>query len=109
MIWAWFLNSVAVYITAQLLKGVEIKNFWAAIFVAALLSLINIFVRPVLLFFSIPFTIVTFGLFVWIIDALLIMLVDALVKDFKVKNFGWALGFGIVMSITSWGLMSIFG
>lgn len=109
MFLTWFLNSVAVYVTAQLLKGVEIKNFWAAIFVAALLALVNIFVRPVLLFLSLPFTIITFGLFIFVVDALLIMLVDYFVKGFTVKNFGWALGFGIVMSILSWGLMSLFG
>lgn len=108
MIWTWLLNSASVYIAANLLKGVEIKNFWAAIFVAAVLALVNILLRPILLFLSIPFTILTFGLFVWIVDALLIMLVDAVVKDFKVKNFGWALLFGIVMSIINWGLFKLF-
>lgn len=109
MIWTWLLTSISVYVTANLLKGVEIKNFWAAIFVAAVLALINILLRPILLFLSIPFTILTFGLFIWVVDALLIMLVDAVVKDFKVKNFGWALLFGIVMSIINWGLFKVFG
>ena len=108
MIWAWLINSVSIYVTAKLLNGVEIKNFWAAIFVAAIFALVNILLRPVLLFLSIPFTILTFGLFIWIVDALLIMLVDALIKDFKVKNFGWALLFGIVMSIINWGLYKVF-
>lgn len=108
MIWAWLINSVSIYVTAKLLNGVEIKNFWAAIFVAAIFALVNILLRPVLLFLSIPFTILTFGLFIWIVDALLIMLVDALVKDFKVNNFGWALLFGIVMSIINWGLYKVF-
>lgn len=109
MIWAWLLNSVSVYATASLLKGVEIKNFWSAVFVAALLALINVLVKPILLFLSLPITIITFGLFVWVINAALIMLVDALVEGFKVKSFGWALLFGIVMSMISWALFKLFG
>ncbi len=109
MIWAWLLNSVSVYATAKLLNGVEIKNFWSAVFVAALLALVNIFVKPILVVLSLPITIITFGLFVWVINALLIMLVDAMVKGFKVKNFGWALLFGMVMSVISWVLFRLFG
>ncbi|MEX0610324.1 MAG: phage holin family protein [Balneolaceae bacterium] len=109
MIWAWLLNSISVYATAKLLKGVEIENFWSAIFVAALLALVNVLVKPILLFLSLPLTIITFGLFVWVVNAALIMLVDALVEGFKVRNFGWAILFGMVMSIISWLLFSVFG
>jgi putative membrane protein len=108
MIWAWLLNSISVYATASLLKGVEIKNFWSAVFVAALLALINVFIKPILLILSLPITIITFGLFVWVINAALIIFVDAMVEGFKVKNFGWALIFGLVMSIISWTLFKIF-
>ncbi|MFN1834693.1 phage holin family protein [Balneola sp. MJW-20] len=108
MIWAWLINSVAVFATAKLLKGVEIKNFWSAVFVAAILAIVNVFIKPVLLFFGLPFIIITFGLFVLVINALLIMLVDELVEGFKVKSFGWALIFGLVMSIISSVLTRIF-
>lgn len=108
MIWAWLLNSVSVYATASLLKGVEIKNFWSAVFVAALLAVINVFVKPILLFLSLPITILTFGLFVWIINAALIMLVDAMVDGFKVRSFSWALLFGMVMSFITWILFKLF-
>lgn len=109
MIWAWLLNSISVYATSSLLKGVEIKNFWSAIFVAALLALVNIFIKPILIILSLPITIITFGLFVWVINAAMIMLVDAMVEGFKVKSFGWALIFGFVMSIISWALFKLFG
>lgn len=108
MIWSWLLNSISVYVTASLLKGVEIKNFWSALFVAALLALVNIFVKPILILLSLPITILTFGLFVWVINAALIMLVDAMVEGFKVKSFGWALLFGLVMSVISWALFKLF-
>jgi putative membrane protein len=109
MIWAWLLNSISVYATSSLLKGVEIKNFWSAVFVAALLAIVNVLVKPILVILSLPITILTFGLFVWVINAALIMLVDAMVEGFKVKSFGWALAFGLVMSIISWVLFNIFG
>ena len=109
MIWAWLLNSVSVYATSSLLKGVEIKNFWSAVFVAALLAIVNVFVKPILVILSLPITILTFGLFVWVINAGLIMLVDAMVEGFEVKSFGWALAFGLVMSVISWVLFNIFG
>lgn len=108
MIWAWLLNSISVYATATLLKGVEIKNFWSAVFVAALLAIVNIFIKPILLILSLPITILTFGLFVLVINAALIMLVDAMVEGFKIRNFGWAMLFGLVMSFISWVLFKVF-
>src|SRR6056297_700275 len=109
MIWAWILNSISVYATASLLEGVEIKNFWRAIFVAALLAIVNVFIKPILVILSLPITILSFGLFVWVINALLIMLVDQMVTGFKVRSFSWALVFGLVMSVISWFLFKIFG
>src|SRR5690606_32215339 len=109
MIWAWLINSVSVYVTSKVLSGVEIKNFWAAVWVAAGLSVVNFLLRPILLFLSIPFTILTFGLFVFIVDALLIKLVDEFVDGFKVKNFGWAIAFSFVLTIISSVLMHFFG
>ncbi|MEX0845264.1 MAG: phage holin family protein [Balneolaceae bacterium] len=108
MIWAWLLNSISVYATASLLKGVEIKNFWSAVFVAALLAIVNIFIKPILLILSLPITILTFGLFVLVINAALIMLVDAMVEGFKIRNFGWAILFGLVMSFITWILFKVF-
>lgn len=108
MFWAWLINSVSVYATAKLLNGVEIRNFWSAVFVAALLAIVNVFLKPVLTLIGLPFIIITFGLFVWVINALLIMLVDKLIDGFEVKSFGWALIFGLVMSLISSVLTRVF-
>jgi len=108
MIWAWLINSVSVFITAKVLSGVEIKNFWSAVWVAGGLSLVNILIKPILAIISIPFIVITFGLFVWVIDAILIMLVDKFVDGFKIKNFGWALAFSFIMSIISTVLIKVF-
>ncbi|XWN37345.1 MAG: phage holin family protein [Balneola sp.] len=108
MIWAWLLNSVAVFATAKILPGVEIKNFWSAIVVAALLAIVNTFLTPILQFIALPVSILTLGLFALVINTLMIMLVDVLVEGFKIKNFWWAFIFGIVMSLVSGILFSVF-
>ncbi len=108
MIWAWLINSVSVFITAKVLSGVEIKNFWAAVWVAAGISLANFLLGPILQLLALPFTILTFGLFAIVVNTVLVMLVDKFIDDFKIKNFGWALAFTIILSIISSVLMSIF-
>lgn len=108
-IWMWLINSVSVFITAKVLSGVEVKNFWAAVWVAAGLSLVNALIKPVVVLLSLPFIILTLGLFTFVINALLVMLVDKFVDGFKIKNFGWALAFSFILSIISSVLMNIFG
>lgn len=108
MIWAWLINSVSVFITAKVLSGVEIKNFWSAVWVAAGISLANFLLGPILHFLALPFTIITFGLFALVVNALLVKLVDEFVDGFKIKNFGWAIAFTIIMTIISSVLMGVF-
>ena len=104
----WLINAFAVYVTASLLGGIYIKNFWAAIIVALVLGLINAIVKPVLVFFSFPFIIVTLGLFLLIINALMLLLAATPVDGFAVSSFGWAILGSLVISLVSWMLSSIF-
>lgn len=104
----WLINAFAVYATASLLGGIYVKSFWAALIVALVLGLINAVVKPILVFFSIPFIIVTLGLFLLIINALMLMLAAALVDGFSVASFWWAVLGSLVISLVSWMLSSIF-
>ncbi|MFP4091738.1 MAG: phage holin family protein [Cyclobacteriaceae bacterium] len=99
MILKLLVNAVAVLLSAYLLKGVEVKNFFSALLTAMVLALANALVRPVLAFLAFPLTLLTLGLFTLVIDALILMLVDALLPGLKIKNFGWALLFGILLSL----------
>ncbi|MEQ9264314.1 MAG: phage holin family protein [Balneolaceae bacterium] len=108
MIWAWLINSVSVYVTSKVLSGVEIKNFWSAVWVAGAFSVVSIILGSILKLISFPFIIISFGLFNFVINALLIMLVDKFVDGFKIKNFWWALAFSFILSIISSVLMRIF-
>ncbi len=81
------------------MKGVHVEHYGYALLVAAVLALANMIVKPVLIIFTIPITIFTLGLFLLVINALIIMLVDYLVPGFRVDGFWWALLFSVVLSI----------
>lgn len=100
------ISSVAVYFTAWLLPGIEIKSYGSAILVAIVLGLLNAFVKPLLQFLSLPFTVITLGLFLFVINALVIMLASWILgNNFHVNNFWWALLFSIIVSLVT-GLLS---
>jgi putative membrane protein len=92
------LYSVAVLITAYILPGVDIGSFWIAIVVAAVLSLLNGFLKPVLIILTIPVTVFTLGLFLLVINALIVLLAAGIVPGFAVNGFWWALLFSIILS-----------
>lgn len=105
MLISLFVNAISVFFAAYVLRGVQVNSFWTALIVAVLLAIINAIVKPILIFLTIPITILTLGLFILVINALLLMLVDTLLDGLKIKNFGWAVLFGIVLSIIN-GLLS---
>ena len=99
MILRFLLSSVAVVLTAYLLPGASVTDFWTAMIVALVLSLVNIFVKPLLILFTIPVTIITLGLFLLVINALMILLTDYFVNGFNVDGFWWALLFSLILSL----------
>ena len=101
----FLLSGVAVLLTAYLLPGVHVDHYGYALLVAALISLSNVFVRPILIIFTIPITILTMGLFLLVINALIILLVDYLTPGFDVDGFWWALAFSLILSLFN----SLFG
>ena len=96
------LSALAVIIAAYIIPGIHVKNFVNALIVAIVLSLLNVFVEPIMVWLTIPITIVTFGLFLLVINALIIMLAGAIVPGFKVDGFWWALIFSILLSIVTY-------
>jgi putative membrane protein len=101
----WLLNAVALLVTAWLVPGMEIKGFLAALVAALVLGIVNAVIRPVILFFTLPLTILTLGLFTLVINAFMLLIVKSVVTGFMVSGF-WAAFFGsIVLTIAS-GLLS---
>lgn len=95
----FLLSGVAVMLTAYLLPGAHVADFWAALLVAILISISNAIVRPVLIVLTIPITIFTLGLFLLVINAAIILMVDYFVDSFYVDGFWWALLFSLVLSV----------
>lgn len=100
----FIVSALAILITAYLLPGVHVSGIFAALVLAVVLGIINAILRPILIFLTLPITILTLGLFVLVINGLLIMLATYIVPGFTVDNFWWALLFGIVLAVVNWVL-----
>ncbi len=98
----WLISGIAVVVSSYLLPGVHVADFFVALVVALVLGIINAILRPVLIILTLPINLITFGLFIFVINALLVMLTTALVPGFTVDNFGWALLFSLVLSLITW-------
>jgi putative membrane protein len=95
----FLLNGLAVVLTAYLLPGVDVTDYWTALLVALVLSIVNVIIKPILVVLTIPITFLTFGLFLLVINALMILLADWLVDGFQVDGFWWALLFSLILSL----------
>src|SRR3989338_1475300 len=97
----WLISALAIIITAYILPGVHISGFGTALIAAIALGILNAFIKPVLLLLTLPINIFTLGLFTFVINAFIILLVSNLVSGFKVDGFWWALLFSIILSIVN--------
>jgi len=103
------LTAVAVYLLPYILKGVAVEKITTANFVAIVLALLQFLVKPLLVFFTLPITILTMGLFLFIINAIIILMTAYFVPGFEVANIWWALLFSILLSILQSSLFQIVG
>jgi putative membrane protein len=99
------LSALAVFICATVLPGAHVDGFLIAIVVAGVLAILNVLVKPILVILTIPITFLTLGLFLLVINTILILVVDWLVPGFTVDGFWWALLFSILLSLVN----AIFG
>ena len=104
----WLLILMGVLFASNILPGIHYKSLHALLLAALLLSLSNIFLKPLLLLFALPFIVLTFGLGVWFINAWLFLLVSSLVEGFTVNSFSSALAGAFIVSLTGWMATTIF-
>lgn len=97
----WIVSAMVVFSVAYIMPGVHVESFSVALVVALIFGIINAFVKPVLVILTLPITIITLGLFYFVLNALLILFVESIVPGFSVSGFLWALIFGIVLSIAN--------
>jgi len=93
------INTLAIVLTAEILPGIHVEDPLRAALVAVLLAVLNVTLKPLLILLTIPITILTLGLFLLVINALMILLASHLINGFQVDGFWWALLFSIVMAI----------
>src|SRR5690606_31701369 len=105
LILVWLLNAVALLAVAYLLPGITVASFGSALVAALVLGLLNMLVKPVLVLLTLPITIVTLGLFLIVLNALLFWLAGSILRGFQVNGFWWAVAGAILYSIIS-GLLS---
>lgn len=92
-------QGIAIFLTAYLLPGVFLESYWTALLVAIVLGIVNATVKPLLFILTLPITLVTLGLFTFILNAIIILLVDALIPGFALGGFLNALLFSLLLSV----------
>ena len=96
------ISALAVILCSYLLPGVHIESFLSAIMVAIVLAVLNSILKPILVILTIPITVMTFGLFLLVINAIIIMIAGSFISGFIVDGFWWALIFSIILSFISY-------
>jgi len=103
----WLVVAFAILAAAYLLPGIKIKNYKIALVAAVVMGIVNALIQPVVAFFAYPITFVTFGLFSWVINGLMLMLVAKLVPDFEVNGCLTAIFGSAIISLISAGVMRL--
>lgn len=101
------LSALAVVVLAKILPNVSVDSYMTAILVAIVLSLLNFIVKPILVILTLPVTILTLGLFLLIVNAIIILLADYLIAGFNVDGIWWALLFSLLLSLLQSLLFSL--
>ncbi len=103
------ITSALVLLISHFMKGVHVAGFTTALIVAVVLGLLNIFIKPILVVLTLPVTILTLGLFLLIINAILILVCTKIVGGFSVDSFLTALLFSIILSVSQSIMYKLFG
>ena len=98
----WLILTSGIIIASYLLEGIHVSGFFSAFLAAALLGILNVLFRPVLILLTLPINILSLGLFTFVINALMLMMVSGIISGFEVHGFWTALLGSLIISIISW-------
>lgn len=102
------ITAISAFLLSKVLTGVHFDTFGSTIIFAIVLGILNVFVKPILSILSLPITIITLGLFSFVINALMILLTDYFMDSMQVDGFLWALLFSILLSLVTSAFSTIF-
>jgi putative membrane protein len=101
ILFAWIIITIAILLAAYLIPGIRVDSLGSAIIGAAILGLLNALIKPIFIILTLPITLLTLGLFIFVINALLFWLAGSIIRGFSVRSFGSALlGSLVVTAIT---------
>jgi len=103
----WLINAVALMAVAYLLPGIHVSDFVTALIAALVLGLVNTIIRPILILLTLPVTLLTLGLFIFVINGLLFWFVGTFIAGFVVAGFWWGVAGAIAYSVVSWALSAL--
>lgn len=103
----WLINAIALVAVAWLLPGIRVEGFVTALVAALILGLVNTVIRPILVLLTLPVTLLTLGLFIFVINGLLFWLVGSFIRGFEVQGLLWGIVGAIVYSLISWALSAL--
>jgi putative membrane protein len=103
----WVINIGALLALPYLLSGIKISDWKTAAIVAVVLGLLNVLIKPLLFLLTLPISILTLGLFTFVINGFLFWLAARLIDGFSVDGFGWAMAGAIAYSLISWAVSSL--
>jgi putative membrane protein len=101
MLFRWILNSLVILALPYLISGITVRNFWTALIVAMVFGILNALVKPILVILTLPVTILTLGLFVFVLNAALLWFTSTIVKGFEISSFSTALLAAVLLWIGS--------
>ena len=97
----WLLSAITLIIVSYIVPGFSVSSFWSALLAAALLGLVNIVIRPILLVLTLPVNVLSLGLFTFVINALMLLLVSSVIRGFELTSFWSALAAAVVLWLVS--------
>jgi putative membrane protein len=103
----WLVNTVALLAVSYLMTSVDVTSFGAALIAAGILGLVNTFIRPILVVLTLPVTLLTLGLFIFVINGVLFLAVANLLEGFQVAGLWPAILAAILFSLVSWLLSAL--
>jgi putative membrane protein len=98
----WFISALSLLLVGYLVPGIDVKNFAYALIAAAVLGILNAIVRPILFILTLPLTVLTLGLFVFVINGVMLWLLSALLKGIDITSFWSALAGAFILTVIGW-------
>lgn len=109
MLMLWLISAIVLMITAYIVPGFKIRSFGSALWASVIIGLLNMLIRPILLFLSFPINFLTLGLFTFVVNAIILRIAAGLLKGFDIDGWGSAITGAVVLALVNYLFFIMFG